>query len=135
MYNRYVDYTLRLLSTPPDSPLFATYTANQFVALKSLNSTCKWFKLNTTNSTLPELDCTIPEIQQVCALYRVYEIRQEIYPKVNSSECFECEEHSRISSSDWLQLNLTPEPESIESMLLSLTGYERNSRGSFTKID
>ena len=129
VYNRYVDYTIRLLSTPPDSSRFATYTTNQFVALKSLNNTCNWVNLDTTtNNTLSA--CTIPEIRQMCSLYRVHEIRNEIYPKVNASECFRCEE-SRNKKSDWLQLNLTPEPESIVSTLLSLTGCEKNSEGGF----
>lgn len=42
VYDRYQDFTNRLLTTPPDDPLFVTYSANQFIAWKNLNSSCNW---------------------------------------------------------------------------------------------
>ena len=63
VYDRYKDYSQHLLSTSPDSPLFVTYTANQYVAWKALSSTCEWVKLNTNNTLRA---CTVPEIDR-CA--------------------------------------------------------------------
>ena len=131
VYDRYMDYTLRLLSTPSDSPLFASYTANQYVAWKSLNSTCNWVKSSTSNSTLPS--CTVPAIEQVCAIYRIHENFQEI--KVLISRLIREQESSELprggDKSGWLQSNLTPEPENITSTLLSVTGCTKNN-GDFS---
>ena len=132
VYDRYMDYTLRLLSTPSDSPLFATYTANQFVAWKSLNSTCNWVRLNTTNSTLP--DCTIPEIQQVCTFYRIYESFHEIkFPLLGLIRELEppiVVDYDNVA--DWLEANLSPEPETITSTLLRTTNCNKDSDGGFS---
>ena len=132
VYDRYMDYTLRLLSTPSDSPLFASYTANQYVAWKSLNSTCSWVKSNTSSNTLPS--CTVPAIEQVCTIYRIHESFQEI--KVLISRLIREQESRELPPgsdiSGWLQSNLTPEPESITSTLLRTTGCTKNSEGVFS---
>ena len=133
VYDRYMDYTLRLLSTPSDSPLFASYTANQYVAWKSLNSTCNWVKSSTSNSTLPS--CTVPEIEQVCTIYRIRESFQEIKVLISRLIRESLEDDELPPGSDipgWLQSNLTPEPESITSTLLRITGCTKNSEGVFS---
>ena len=42
VYDRYQDFSTHLLTTQPDDPLFVTYSANQYIAWKNLNSTCNW---------------------------------------------------------------------------------------------
>ena len=133
VYDRYKDYSQHLLSTSPDSPLFVTYTANQYVAWKALSSTCEWVNLNTNNTLRA---CTVPEIGEVCVIYRIYEsfleIKTAFTRHVQSAMMDEGEIPIIYSESDWLQSNLTPEPGSISSTLLSVTGCTKNKEGKFS---
>ena len=130
-----MDYSQRLLSTPPDSDLFATYTANKYVAWKNLNSTCSLVRLNTTNTLSA---CTLPEIGRGCTIYRIYEIFEEIDELL--SEAVKHEKHragiqrepSAVSVPDWLQSNLAPEPESITLTLRNVFNCTERSPGDFT---
>ena len=133
VYDRYMDYSQRLLSTPPDSDLFATYTANKYVAWKNLNSTCSLVRLNTTNTLSA---CTLPEIGRVCTIYRIYEHFEEILPLLDKAVIREKNrtgrEPSAVSVPDWLQSNLAPEPESITLTLRNVFNCTESSPGDFT---
>lgn len=130
VYERYIDHAYSVLTTPPDSPLYTQYTANQYVTWKSLNSTCSWVRSVTGDRIVSS--CTLPEIKQACNQFRLYGHKKEVECHLNKhvstvNAVRESEDREAVSSSvkGWLEDNL--HPESISSTLLETTGCTFNS--------
>ncbi len=135
VYERYIDHAYSVLTTPPDSTLYAQYTANQYVTWKSLNSTCGWVRSITDNLLISS--CTLLEIKQACNRFRLYGHRWEVNCHLNKlvndfNAVRERENKEAVSSSvkSWLEDNL--HPDSIGSALLETIGCTFTSSHGYT---
>ncbi len=137
VYDRYIDHSHSVLTTSPDSPLLEGYRANQYVAWKSLNSTCSWMRQTTGDKFVPS--CTVPEIREACTKFRLYghinELRCHLDRRIHEMNRIRASENRRgvrgSSAESWLSSNLVPEPESISSTILTNTRCNKTSSGGF----
>ena len=125
VYDRYIDHSYSVLTTSLDSPLLEGYRANQYVAWRSLNSTCSWVRQITGDTFVPS--CTVPEIREACTKFRLYghleELRCHLDKRISEMTSSRVSENKAAvnphSAEHWLSRNLVPEPMSLSSTILT----------------